>query len=345
MSNSSQKSVQVGAVPVMPIAFAAVIFIVLGASFFLLSKQKSEMELMHTYIAKVETELGQKNDIVKQFKNDLTKISADSATQDQVMSDSMRTLQDHLDKVEGNVKALANSTDEDWVLAQVEYLIRMAGLRIGMKEDVKGAVAMLDNAQILIEKMGDKDEGLKQVRLAITKDMKSMEVYREVDIPGTYSALVALGESIEKLPLIPLPAAKSIDGSQSGDAQPTMLSEINEKMAGYLTIRKHSKDELKMLLSPEDRINFRDSIRLSLEQAQTALMRGDQVIYDASLVKVRKWVLDSFVADNFKVQMATKKIDELSKVQVKRDLPSVADSEQELKRFITDRMLGDEGSL
>lgn len=334
---------QTGNVMWLAIALLVVIGIMASTGVYFWKKWTTEISLLHSYVAKVETQLGIKNDAVSEFKASLAKVNADSSSQDVVLGDHMRNLEEHLKGVEAQVKKLSGS-NQDWMLAETEYMLKMADLRIGMKQDVKGAVAMLKDVERMLKEWPQDDKGLQDVRLALTRDIASLELYREIDVPGTYAALVALGQSIEKLPLAPTklqePDAvlKGETAKANESKAPGMLSAINDTFAGYITIRQHDTAELKALLSTEQRLNFRDSVRLTLEQAETALLRGDQSTYDASLGKLRQWVLEYFVADNFKVQAANKKIEELSRVQVKQDLPSVTDSQQELKRYITDKM-------
>jgi uroporphyrin-3 C-methyltransferase len=347
---TSSPNQQAGFAMVLSVVLLVVIGVLLAGGYYFWKQYQAEVALLHTYVAKVEGELGVKADAVKEFKASLAKIAADSQSQDAVLAGHLRTLEEHVTAVDARVNKV-ETTGEDWLLSEVEYMLNMADLRIGMKEDVKGAVSILRQAEALIKKLPTEDQDLMAVRVAISRDIATMESYRDVDVPGTYANLVALGETIEKLPLVPTkltePEAvlqgEAAKGEKKEAKPSTMLSEINETFAGYLTIRKHDTAELKALLSPEQRLNFRDSVRLTLDQAQTAILRGDQALYDASLAKIRKWLLDYFVADNFKVQMAVKKLEELSKVQVKQDLPGVADSQQELKSYISDKMMQEQG--
>ncbi len=335
------KPQQTGFALVLSVVLLVAIGVLLAGGYYFWKKYQAETELLHSYIAKVEGELGIKADAVKAFQSSLAKIAADSQSQDAVLEGHLRTLEETVTAVDTRVKKVEDS-GQDWLLSEVEYMLNMADLRIGMKEDVKGAVGILKQAEALIKKLPGEDQGLMEVRVAISRDIASMESYRDIDVPGTYANLVTLGETIEKLPIAPTKLTEPeavLAGSKAAEKPSTMLSEINETFAGYLTIRKHDTAELKALLSPEQRLNFRDSVRLAFDQAETALLRGDQAVYDASLAKVRKWILDYFVSDNFKVQMAVKKLEELSQVQVKQDLPSVADSQQELKRYISDKMM------
>lgn len=345
MQKSTIRSQQTGsATTAIMILLILIIGGMIGAGFYLHKQQQEKLGLLNQYIEKIEVELGAKNDAVIEFKGSLAKVAADTQSQDVILNDHLRTLEENLARVSVRLQKLEVSPNHDWLLSEVEYLMKMAEIRIAMKQDVKGAITILKSAETLIKKMPVEDKGLLNVRVAISKDIASMEMYRNVDVPGTYAELAAMGDLIEKLPLIPTepPAAEpatTADGQPAPKVtQPKMLSEINEAFAGYLTIRKHDVADLRALLSPEERLNLRDSIRLALEQAQTGLLRGDQRIYDTSLAKVRKWLLNYFVADNFRVKMATTKIENLIKVQVEYDLPGIADSQQELKRYLADRM-------
>ena len=312
-----------------------------SGGYYLWSQNKTEIKLLHQYVEQVETRLQTKEKIATEFQVNLAKLAADSESQDVVLYSHLRALEDNLKRIKKRVKKVSEDTlsSQKWLLAEVEYLLKSTDHRIQMKEDVKGAVKLLRSADSLIKKMPMEDQGLMDVRVAIAKDVASLQAYKEIDVPGTYAALSALGDQIEALPL----AQAAFDAKPEpveGEEQelPKMLSAINETMSGYLVIRKHDVEELKALLSPDQRINLRDSMRLTIEQAQTALLRGDQRIYDQSLSKVRSWVHKYFIADNFRVQLTIKKVEDLIKVQVQQDLPDIARSQQALKRYLTDKM-------
>lgn len=317
-----------------------VIGALLAGGYYLWKQQQGEMELLHQYVAKVETQLGVKNEAVQEFKKSLAKLTADGQSQDVIITDHLRLLEEDMARVKSDVGRMQqNISQENWLLAEVEYLLKMASVRIMIKQDVKNALALLRKAEALIGELAKEDQGLLDVRVAIAKDIASMEMYREVDVPGTYAELVSIGEMIEKLPLVPtaIPAGAAGEDGEAAKA-PGILADINEAFAGYITIRRHDSEELKALLSEEQLLNLRDSIRLALEHAQTGLLRGDQRIYDDSLSKVRRWVLQYFTPDNFRTQMVTGQLEKLIKVRVEHDLPDLAVSQRELKRYLADRM-------
>ncbi len=310
---------------------------------YLKKKHGQEMDHLHQYVAKVEGELGAKNIAVREFQIGLAKISADSQSQDVILTDHIRLLEDALIReAESNKK---NGSTDEWLLSEVEFLLKLADNRIAMKQDVKGAVALMKSAEELIKKMPVEDEGLLTVRVTIAKEIAALEAYRTLDVPGTFAELVTLGETIEKLPLLPVKKTGAeaattaiVDAGKPSKGEPKFLSEVDESQAAYVTIRKHDDSELDALLSPDQRLNLRDGIRLALQEAQTGLLQGDQKRYDDNLAKVRQWVGSSFAADNIRVQISTQKLDELAKVSVSNDIPNIVESQQELMRYVTDRM-------
>jgi uroporphyrin-3 C-methyltransferase len=220
--------------------------------------------------------------------------------------------------------------------------MKMADHRMLMKEDVKGAIALLQSAESIIAKMPIDDSGLNKVRMAIVKDVTSMEVFKGVDVPGTYAQLVALGVLIEKLPMIPLESeTQNIDAVDSAPTDNSLIAKVNASMGEYLTIRHYSDKELEAMLTEADRSRLRDNLLLSLEQAETAILRGEQKVYDASLNKVRIALMNYFKADDYRVELAKVKLDKLLDVKIETQLPDIASSQQELKRYLSDRMRRD----
>ena len=323
---------------------AAMVFMVIIAcmifgGLYFYKQSQNKFELLNQYISKIEADLGNKSQTVREFKKQLAKVSDESITQDAIIGYHLRTLNEDFERIGARMSKVEAAFSQSWLLSEVEYLLKMSDYRILMKEDVKGAIYLLKSADNLIKKISMEEQGLLDVRVAISKDVSSLEIYRSIDVPGTYVKLVALGESIEKLPLIPREIA--IAGGEGGtiDSQEkTTFEKINETFGDYLTIRSYSSEELKKLLSVDEERHLRDSLRLTFEQAQTALLRGEQSIYDASLIKVRSWLNDHFVGDNFQVEQAIGTLEKLTNIQLEKDLPSISASQQELKRYLSDRM-------
>src|SRR5690554_1790717 len=330
-------SKQKGFALILSIILLVLIAAVVAGAFYLWKHQTTQIDLLNQYVSNIETQLGIKDEAVKEFRSSLAKLSAETQSQDVILSDHLRALEDDLGDVNKRVTHMERSiSSENWLLSEVEYLLKMADQRILIKEDVKGALLLMRKAEKLIREIPVDDPGLMNVRVAISKDIAMMEMYRNIDVPSTYAELAGLGVIIEELPLVVTHMPEQSDEEKS--EQSNTLSKVNEAFAGYITIRRHDTEELKALLSPEQRLNMRDSLRLALDQAQTGLLRGDQRIYDESLSRIRRWVLQYFVTEDTQTQQVMRRLEDLIRVRVEFDLPAIAISQQELKRYLLDRM-------
>ncbi len=328
-----------GAASWLIILLLLIIMGALGGGFYIYQKMQNELNLLHAYVTKVEKDAQQRTESVDTFQRKLSQISAETKSQDLVLSDHLKELQSQLTNLGGEFERISDATvsNQTWLLSEAEYLLKTADHRILMKEDVAGAINILKSADNLLKQMPLGDQGLLNVRVAIAKDIASLQALKSVDVLGTYAQLTALGEQIERLPLVPTEMPKGEDDSSEKKAQPKMLAKINETFGGYLSIKRHDTKALSALLSEESGQALKASFRLIIEQAQTALLQGKQIIYDESLAKLRSHVHQYFVAGNFKVNLVIKKIDELLKIKVKNDLPDISGSQQALKRYLSER--------
>ncbi len=317
-----------------------IIIIMAGAcgGYYVWMETQKEIGQLHTYVEKVESTLKSKVQSVDEFQSKLSKVSAEIKSQDLVLNDHLKELQSQMAKLDGDFRQVSDATlaNETWLLSEAEYLLKTADHRILMKEDVAGAIRIMKSVDQLLKKMPAEDKQLLKVRVALANDIASLQALKDIDVLGTYAQLTALGDQIERLPLVPMemPAAT---GDEKKSQQPKILAKINDTFEGYLSIKRHDKEAIQALLSEESAYALKSSFRLIIEQAQTALLRGDQIMYDKSLSKLRSRVHQYFVADNFKVNMVIKKIDDLLKVKVSNDLPDISGSQQELKRYLSKR--------
>lgn len=319
--------------------FALLLLAGSAAGFFLWHKTQEEIRLLHSYVNKVEQNLALKSQATAEFQKKISQMSAENKSQDLVLSDHLKELESNMLQLDGQFKKVTQATlsNDVWLLSEVEYLLKTADHRILMKADVKGAVAILKSADSLIKKMPLEDAGLTRVRVAIAQDIAQLQGSKAIDVPGTYAELTSLSSQIERLPLVQTAFSHQADSPNT--AKQDILAKINQTMRGFIKVKKHDVKTLKAMLSDEDRLSLKNGLRLSIEQAQTALLLGDQRIYDDSLSRVRQAVHQYFVADNFKVKLALKKIDALFKVQVKQELPDISASQQALKRYLNERAL------
>jgi uroporphyrin-3 C-methyltransferase len=270
--------------------------------------------------------------IQKQSHQDgqLTERLAQSSTQLISMGGQLAFMQQTLNQIPG-------ARLEDWKLAETEYLLRLANQRINLQKEVSGAAALLDSANQIIANLDD--PALLVVREKISEEMLMLGNANEIDIQGIYSQLQAL-KALIKNDIQPPTSFTQTDLSTiknhiKVEAQQTESSiRLVDKLLALVSIRTR-EGVFDAPLSVEQYQLLEHSLLLMLEQAQWALLKGDQTLYVASLSNAQNWIENKLrhkQADNLLTNIKT-----LKSLTIKTKLPDISGSLRVLRQILKDR--------
>lgn len=276
----------------------------------------------------------------------LAKISSDlNAEVDQFVVEQQRqtrhidSMQAVIDEHRQRLLELSTTDRKDWLLAEVEYLLRLANQRVLMAKDVVAAQALLRSADNILAEL--KDVSLHSLRSALATDLAALRAAGDTDIQGVYLRLHALIGEIETLPLFVLPDAPSVKPIES-DAEGWRaqldrgVEAALNKFGEYVTIR-HREDIYNPAMSPEWEGLARQNLRMMLEHAQSALLSGNAELYKRSLGKAQHWVGRFFTFDERAVKALNAELNSLLKVNVAPTLPDISSSLMAVKNKLDDR--------
>ena len=226
------------------------------------------------------------------------------------------------------------SDRESWLLAEAEYLLRLANQRLIMTGDLAAARALLDNVDGILRELDD--AALHPVRAAIASDLAALRAVPQVDVEGTYLRLGALLEQAGELAIMRLPGEQQElqpppqprQEAAPGDWQQSLQQgweSALDKLSDYLTIRRRDVP-VEALMDPRWEGLVRQNLRMLLEQARVALLSGNQSLYRESLDRARYWVTEFFQSDEATARSMAREIDQLAAVQVDVALPDVSAS-------------------
>lgn len=267
----------------------------------------------------------------------------------------------HLDSVEQQVeqhsrrlKSLSTTTRDDWLLAEAEYLLRLANQRMLMERGTVGALGLLESVDDILAELDDSE--LFGVRDKLSRDIATLKLTPTVDRSGLYLRLSALGDKIEQLPELPrLPKegteeAEPLiphDASEGGLKASTFWSKLKDhfwnamdKVKHQVRIRHHDKP-LEPLLPPDGARYLRQNIRFNLEQAQLAMLREEQTIYRHSLQQAED-LLRQYFSNQPQALLIADQLQELSEKDVVVTLPSISGSLSAMQDYIDKLHLLDE---
>ena len=229
-----------------------------------------------------------------------------------------------------------SSTRSDWLLAEAVYLSRLANQRLQTERGVKNPLALLESVDHILQELEGED--LLPVRRALAEDITALRLVKDVDRQGMYLELQALANNIESLPLIDIPAqmaaAKELataEESNHADVKSGFFYEIRS-----LVRVTQRKTPIEPILQPAEAALVKYNLAMMLEQAQIALLREEQDIFETSLAKADDY-LSRFFQSNSKVQAVTERLTVLRQMSVQQQLPAITRNLEALETLLVTR--------
>lgn len=276
---------------------------------------------------------------IADMNQQLGQLQAQSSQEQQ----NIEQLQDRLTKSIQQVTATQNTSRKDWLLAEVEYLLRLANQRVLMENTKDGALALLKSADKILKETDD--VSIYEVRKALAEDIAALEAVPTLDTEGVFLKLGALNGQVQNLRLIPISeqhklpelieevAPEVVSESWTNDLKASW-SKAADKL-GSLVVIRHRDEPIEPLLSPEQTYYLQQNLHLMLEQAQLALLQRKQASYDASLNKAHSWISTYFEQQDAATQSLLNGISDLKAVKVTTQMPDISSSLRALKSYIT----------
>ena len=258
-------------------------------------------------------------------------------------SDYQGEVNETLDRVLAELSSEQQTDERDWLHAEAAYLLRLANQRLQLERDVQGAAALLRTADARLKEADN--PALVPVRREIANELSGLEAVPQVDRTGLWLTLNAQQEQIAGRPLSQdideITASSSMEEAPTGSWQ-QQLSSFGQELKSLVTVRKHD-EALEALISPEQESYLRQSVRLVIEQAQLALLKEDETLFEASLDKAITLIEGYYDTDDSGVQSVLARLRELKGKAVRPELPDISGSQQALATFIERRFESRQG--
>ncbi|EBC3609573.1 uroporphyrinogen-III C-methyltransferase [Salmonella enterica] len=247
-----------------------------------------------------------------------------------------------LDEVQQKVATISGSDAKTWLLAQADFLVKLAGRKLWSDQDVTTAAALLKSADASLADMND--PSLITARRAITDDIASLSSVAQIDYDGIILKLNQLSNQIDNLRL----ADNDTDGSPMDSDSSELSSSLSEWrvnlqkswqnfMDSFITIRRRD-DTAVPLLAPNQDVYLRENIRSRLLVAAQAVPRHQEETYRQALDNVSTWVRAYYDTDDAATKAFLEEVDKLSQQNITMDLPETLESQAILEKLMQTRV-------
>jgi len=232
--------------------------------------------------------------------------------------------------------------NEDWAIAEIEYLLIIAMHRLLLEEDVMTALAAMEAADLRLKGLGD--PGLLPVRKQLTTDMNQLRAVNHPDIAGMAIYLADMVDLSADLPLksevtTNTIAAHSLDEDQVNDGVDVdpfwkRLPKIIWLEIKSWVVIKRTGDVNQALLLPSEEYFLTQNLRLELESARLSVLRADSGNLRASVVLIQSWLRQYFDTSDSAVMNVMETLDQMQAIELKPALPDISSSVESLRAYL-----------
>ncbi len=248
----------------------------------------------------------------------------ESQLKDQIYSMNLR-----LNSQAERILQLGTASRGDWLLSEAAYLIRLANQRLQVERSTGNPLAILENVDTIFVQLNDPE--LLPVRRALAEDIAALRMAGKVDREGIYLELEAISKAVKQLSIIERTTASQtpeiVDAVTDTQQKRSLLDSFerfSQKLGQLIVVQKRQQPIEPLLTSNEQSI-IQNNIFLLVEQAQSALLREEQVIYRASLEKSAALLVRYFQL-NSQSQALIERLNTLSERQIIQGLPDISGS-------------------
>jgi uroporphyrin-3 C-methyltransferase len=256
-----------------------------------------------------------------------------------VVDEQLAALERSLREQQQRINDLTVEDRETWQLAEVQYLLRLANQRMIMTGDTVSAAALLRSADNILRELDD--PGLHGLRSAVAADLAAVRAVPKLDIQGLYLRLDALIRQTDALVLFELPQRKVEAMEPDSDDWKTRLSQGYQtalaKLSEYVVVSRRDIP-VETLMDPQYEGLVRQNMRMLLEQAQVAMLSGNELLFRQSLERAEGWVSQFFKADQQAAIAMAQELRQIRDERVSVTLPDLSASLQALDTAMQARL-------
>ncbi|MBQ74259.1 MAG: hypothetical protein CMQ20_04425 [Gammaproteobacteria bacterium] len=260
----------------------------------------------------------------------------------QEQSLAMGSLESQLESRIADVESAMGTSSQDWIVAEVEYLLRMANQKILMEQDPKGALTLFIAADTILAD----SQGLTafSLREAMATDIAKLEVVKVLDREGLYLRLSAFVSQVGELKQRELRYSPTVQQEEVtiGAQQLTFVEKVADvaakagKRITTLVDYRRNEVEITPILPPEEEYYLRQNLIMKLQLAQIALLERNGEIFRVSLTEAIYWINKYFDPSDTVTTSMRAGLEELAVINVQRPMPDVTASLREVRQLFGD---------
>ncbi len=247
--------------------------------------------------------------------------------------DGLETEQQGLRESGEKLYELFGRDKNDWQLAEVEYLMRVAQHKLVLQDDFEGAAITLQAASDRLGLTGD--PGLLPVRVKISEEIAELKTRKRPDLVGMTLILAQLARQASTLDPGFAPRVDQGETEQpAAAASENWIDRIDRFVDSLVTIRFGNEQPTEI---EADAINVSETLEDNLKLARWAVLDRDARQYTLLIDQTLRLLRQFYDMDNAANSDFLAQVQQLQKMQLRPEKPDITGSLREMQRILSQR--------
>lgn len=225
--------------------------------------------------------------------------------------------------------ARSGASQTGWQLAEAEWLLWLANMRLQLQDEYRGAIAALTQADQLLQQLDH--PLLRAVRAKLSEEKLLLKTAERPDIDNIALSLLAMSNQAEQLPLPARPKPRG-EIQEAGNERPeqaqgwrAVAQGLWQEMRSLVVVRRQEKNLRPWLSDREEQLIYQ-GLQVRLDAARLAALRGKGSLYQQSIRSAQTWLLSWFDSNSDTVNAVDAELDALAKQHLEHQHPDISQS-------------------
>ncbi|MBI4006359.1 MAG: uroporphyrinogen-III C-methyltransferase [Gammaproteobacteria bacterium] len=269
--------------------------------------------------------------------------------QSEVTSEKIMDLESRLHELSEQQENIVNSlsglyqqqpvNNEDWALAEIEYLLIIATHHLSLLHDVETALVAMEAADLRLRDM--QDQQLVSVREQLASDINQL---RSINIVDISSLAVYIADLIDRSDTLPLKNGvvaeqvnpESTDVTYEDSDWINVFDMIWQELKSLMIIKRNGGVPQALLLPDQEYFLFQN-LRMELENARLSILRRDTENLRTSINILNHWLSQYFDTKDADVLNIVETLEYMKTVELNPKIPDINSSLETLRAYIRAR--------
>lgn len=274
----------------------------------------------------------------------LERLQRADSNSEEAMDDLQQSIELNADTAEALGKRMAELSGRrpsDWLLAEANYLVNMAGRKLYLENDISTAVTLLGEADTRLDDLND--PSLFPVRARIAADIQTLNQINPTSSTAVALAIIGMQPKVSELPLDKLQLPESdvdedLTVSEDVSDWRDNLSKTWKSLVGDVISIDYAQKPLAPYLSERQQWLIEQQLKHSLSQAQSAALNEEVDLYKSTMQQAMTIVEENYLTDDAEVSQFLSTLQELQNTDFSKQYPSKLESQAALQEVIEQRI-------